>query len=80
MEEIAFDESVFVLDCIWELFVLVASGARGKRPDIQLALATAMVSSFSLIFLLPSADIQPLFRAFQNEVSNQSRLYLPFMC
>ncbi|KAI0823308.1 hypothetical protein BC628DRAFT_524655 [Trametes gibbosa] len=36
-----FGQSVHLLDCIWELFVLVGSEARGKRAEIRLALFTA---------------------------------------
>ena len=38
--------SIFIFDCIWELFVLVGSDARGKRKDIRLALSVADVSNF----------------------------------
>ncbi|KAJ7251553.1 hypothetical protein B0H12DRAFT_1234182 [Mycena haematopus] len=34
--------SVYILDCVFEFFVLIPSGARGKRRDIRLALSTAM--------------------------------------
>ncbi|KAF7376251.1 Gelsolin repeat [Mycena sanguinolenta] len=34
--------SVYILDCVFEFFVLVPSGARGKRRDIRLALSAAM--------------------------------------
>jgi hypothetical protein len=33
--------SVYILDCVFEFFVLVPSGARGKRRDINLALSVA---------------------------------------
>ncbi|KAJ6587043.1 hypothetical protein DFH09DRAFT_1142397 [Mycena vulgaris] len=33
---------VYILDCVFEFFVLVPSGARGKRRDISLALSIAM--------------------------------------
>ncbi|KAJ6625514.1 hypothetical protein B0H10DRAFT_613833 [Mycena sp. CBHHK59/15] len=33
--------SVYIIDCVFELFVLVASGARGKRRNITLALTVA---------------------------------------
>ncbi|KAI0320894.1 hypothetical protein OF83DRAFT_1168897 [Amylostereum chailletii] len=33
--------SVFVIDCTWELFVLVGKDARGQRQDIRIALAAA---------------------------------------
>ncbi|KAH9895002.1 hypothetical protein C8Q73DRAFT_482882 [Cubamyces lactineus] len=36
-----FSDSVFLVDCVWELFVLVGSGARGRRLDIRLALSIA---------------------------------------
>ena len=32
---------MFVVDCIWELFVLVGRDARSKRLDIRLALSVA---------------------------------------
>ncbi|KAF9230886.1 hypothetical protein BU15DRAFT_91029 [Melanogaster broomeanus] len=35
-------ESVYIIDCIWEFFVLVGKDARAKRPDITLAIHTAM--------------------------------------
>ncbi|KAN0105279.1 hypothetical protein V8E52_011193 [Russula decolorans] len=35
------DLSVFLLDCIWELFVIVGTKARKARRDIRLALSTA---------------------------------------
>lgn len=35
------DLSVFLLDCIWELFVIVGTKARTARRDIRLALSTA---------------------------------------
>ncbi|KAJ6499178.1 hypothetical protein C8R45DRAFT_1126495 [Mycena sanguinolenta] len=34
--------SVYILDCVFEFFVLIPSGARGKRRDIRLALSAAM--------------------------------------
>lgn len=34
--------SVYLIDCIWELFVLVGTKARGSRQDIRLALSSAM--------------------------------------
>lgn len=46
-EENAFEQNVFVLNCVWELFVLVGSEARGKRQDIRIALAAATVYSHS---------------------------------
>ncbi|KAJ7594408.1 hypothetical protein C8J56DRAFT_926702 [Mycena floridula] len=33
--------SVFIVDCVWELFVIVPAGARGQRTDIRLAISTA---------------------------------------
>ncbi|KAI0365644.1 hypothetical protein BV20DRAFT_953838 [Pilatotrama ljubarskyi] len=36
-----FSQSVYLLDCVWELFVLVGSEARGQRLDIRLALFIA---------------------------------------
>ncbi|KAI6046009.1 hypothetical protein EDC04DRAFT_3015336 [Pisolithus marmoratus] len=38
-------ESVYVIDCCWEFFVLVCKRARGKRADITLAIDTAMAMS-----------------------------------
>ncbi|KAI0675065.1 hypothetical protein C8Q78DRAFT_965332 [Trametes maxima] len=36
-----FRQSVHLIDCVWELFVLVGSEARGRRLDIRLALSIA---------------------------------------
>ncbi|THV02373.1 hypothetical protein K435DRAFT_351754 [Dendrothele bispora CBS 962.96] len=33
--------NVFIIDCVWELFVLVGRKARGNRDDIRLALSVA---------------------------------------
>jgi hypothetical protein len=41
--EIDFQTCVYVVDCVWEFFVLVAKDARGKRPEIQLAISIATV-------------------------------------
>ena len=39
----SFHEGVYVVDCIWEFFVLVGCRARGNRQDIRLGLDVAMV-------------------------------------
>ncbi|KAI9066572.1 hypothetical protein FKP32DRAFT_355404 [Trametes sanguinea] len=36
-----FNKSVYLVDCIWELFLLVGSEARGQRLNIRLALSVA---------------------------------------
>ncbi|KAI0769641.1 hypothetical protein BD413DRAFT_477512 [Trametes elegans] len=36
-----FHQAVHLLDCVWELFVLVGSEARGRRLEIRLALSVA---------------------------------------
>ncbi|KAI0633313.1 hypothetical protein C8Q77DRAFT_1057913 [Trametes polyzona] len=36
-----FGQSIHLVDCIWELFVLVGDEARGRRLDIRLALSLA---------------------------------------
>jgi hypothetical protein len=41
--------SVYLLDCIWELFVVVGMKARNTRRDIHLALSVARVRQ--LLFL-----------------------------
>ena len=41
---------VFIVDCIWEYFVLVGPDARGNRREIRLALQTATVCPFSTSF------------------------------
>lgn len=46
-DEANFAQSVYVVDCVWELFVLVGSNARGQRQDIRLAFETAKVSHFA---------------------------------
>ena len=49
------DSSVFLIDCIWELFVLVGTRARGSRQDIRLALSSAKVhTGFSIVSVLGS--------------------------
>lgn len=50
------DDGVFILDTVWEMFVLVGGEARGKRGDIRLALeaAKALVS-----FVEPSRPFVP---------------------
>ena len=40
----AFSQAVFLVDCVWELFVVIGSEARGRRLDIRLALHVAHVS------------------------------------
>ncbi|KXN85318.1 Gelsolin [Leucoagaricus sp. SymC.cos] len=39
--EVSREKSIFIIDCIWELFVKVGSAARGDRASIKLALNTA---------------------------------------
>ncbi|TFY70991.1 hypothetical protein EVG20_g2016 [Dentipellis fragilis] len=47
-EEPDVQASVYVVDCIWELFVVVGKAARSNRQNIRIALATALeVSKFS---------------------------------
>ncbi|KAL0956471.1 hypothetical protein HGRIS_002617 [Hohenbuehelia grisea] len=41
-EERSLQDSVYVVDCIWELFVLVGRSARGARESIGLAVSFAM--------------------------------------
>jgi hypothetical protein len=36
-------DSVHIIDCIWEYFVLVGEKARGRRRDIRLAISVAQV-------------------------------------
>lgn len=47
-EENAQNKSVYIIDCVWEHFVLVGHDARGDRVDIRLALDTARVSASSI--------------------------------
>ncbi|KAL1741865.1 hypothetical protein HDZ31DRAFT_84556 [Schizophyllum fasciatum] len=42
VEDGASKSSVFVVDCIWEYFVIVGHEARGKRKEIRQAIAVAM--------------------------------------
>jgi len=42
LREPALQTSVYVIDCVWEYFVLVGKHARGKRQDIRLAVSLAM--------------------------------------
>jgi len=60
--EITFQTSVYIVDCVWELFVLVGKDARGKRLDIQLAVSVATVRPL----LYPKITYaQSFFRNFQ---------------
>ncbi|KAI0695962.1 hypothetical protein C8T65DRAFT_664443 [Cerioporus squamosus] len=36
-----FSQAVFLVDCVWELFVVIGSEARGRRLEIRLALSVA---------------------------------------
>lgn len=38
-----FHEGVYIIDCIWEFFVLVGCKARGNGQDIRLGLVVASV-------------------------------------
>ncbi|THG99521.1 hypothetical protein EW026_g2852 [Hermanssonia centrifuga] len=76
---------IFILDCVWEYFVLVGSEARGKRKDIRIALnvasetATKIASSRPYsptvhVLILPSqlpADLRLAFRDFDETQLNQ---------
>lgn len=42
-------DHVYILDCVWEYFVVVGSDARQKRKDIRLALDIARVRDASLV-------------------------------
>ena len=41
------ERSIYIIDCIWELFVLVGATARGDRINIKVALSAAKVRRFS---------------------------------
>ncbi|KAG9221008.1 hypothetical protein CCMSSC00406_0002392 [Pleurotus cornucopiae] len=41
LEEKSPQETILLIDCIWEFFVLVGRKARGRRRDIRLAVSTA---------------------------------------
>jgi len=51
-------DAVYLIDCIWEYFILVGQRARGKRRDISLAISVAQVLSplymsvLSVLFLI----------------------------
>ncbi|KAL6308234.1 hypothetical protein BKA93DRAFT_766050 [Sparassis latifolia] len=53
--EVVVHDSVFIVDCVWELYVLVGSEARGKRQDIRLALSTAQAMSTKIASSRPFA-------------------------
>ncbi|KII92264.1 hypothetical protein PLICRDRAFT_50680 [Plicaturopsis crispa FD-325 SS-3] len=53
-------DSVYILDCIWEFFVLVGINARGKRQNIKLAISIAMAMS---LHLAPSRPFAPAVHA-----------------
>jgi hypothetical protein len=42
-DELSAHDAVYIVDCTWELFILVERDARGKRADIRLALTAAQV-------------------------------------
>lgn len=46
--EASFHESVYIIDCIWEFYVVVGSDARSHKQDIELAINVAIVSRTSL--------------------------------
>ncbi|KAF7967474.1 hypothetical protein HWV62_34123 [Athelia sp. TMB] len=78
--------SVYILDCVWEYFVLVGKDARGKRDDISLAITIAQELSISTgperpfnptthVIILPSQipmDIQMHFHDFSDVWMNPS--------
>ncbi|KAF7321656.1 hypothetical protein MKEN_00686800 [Mycena kentingensis (nom. inval.)] len=47
------ESTIFVLDCVFELFVLVPSAARGKRYDIRLGLSVTQNAAKSLSSIRP---------------------------
>ncbi|KAF8633344.1 hypothetical protein AX17_004516 [Amanita inopinata Kibby_2008] len=81
-------ESVYVIDCIWEYFVLVGREARGYRQDIRLALNVAMTMSKKLsphrpfpptvhVLVLPSqlpSDLRLNFRDLDEELLNDGEV------
>ena len=42
-------DSVYLVDCSWELYVLVGKNARGKRLDIRIAIAAAEVDLCTIV-------------------------------
>ena len=44
-----FQNSVYIIDCIWELYVVVGRNARGHKRDIQCALNLALVGLIVLL-------------------------------
>ncbi|KAK2463183.1 hypothetical protein APHAL10511_004838 [Amanita phalloides] len=79
-----FHEGVYIIDCIWEFFVLVGYQARGYRQDIRLALVVALGMSKKLspnrpfsptvhVLVLPSQlplDLRLNFRNLDEEFLN----------
>ena len=55
-----FARSVFLVDCVWELFVLVGSEARSRRLEIRLALSVAEVRRCTFKGSERSTDIATL--------------------
>jgi hypothetical protein len=47
LEESCFNTSIYIIDCVWELYVMVGSDGRGRRQDIRLALKIALVGQAS---------------------------------
>jgi hypothetical protein len=63
--------SIYIIDCIWELFVKVGSAARGDRTGIKLALNTAKVGVF-----FPREDFQEL--TYSQRISELTSSTRPF--
>lgn len=78
--------SVYIMDCVFEFFVLIPSGARGKRRDISLALSMATDAATRLasarpytptvhVLILPSqlpVDLRVQFRGLEDVFLNDA--------
>ncbi|EGO00036.1 hypothetical protein SERLA73DRAFT_180416 [Serpula lacrymans var. lacrymans S7.3] len=86
--EILPQEAVYIMDCIWEFFVLVGREARAKRQDIKLAINTAMDMSSHIaaskpftppihVLVIPTQlplDLQIAFRDISENTLNSSHV------
>ncbi|KAF8622712.1 hypothetical protein AX15_006803 [Amanita polypyramis BW_CC] len=88
LSQASFQDGVYIIDCIWEFFVLVGCRARGNRQDIKLGLDVAMNMSRKLspnrpfpptvhVLILPSRlplDLRLHYRNFDEWILNDGNV------
>jgi hypothetical protein len=68
-------ESVHIIDCVWEYFIMIGSDARGERLNIRLALDVAEVSNNGMCHPLT----ERYFSALRNYRPPRDHSHQPFM-